>query len=90
MKIFIEVEVRDDFPQSLDMQPQIQKALDEDRWSWSASRTPKEMVAVDKAALKEVLQALIGPPHLIRELQVTRNIPVDNPINTLIAQYEAA
>ena len=50
-------------------------------------------VAVTGEALRTVLNALVNAPHLIRELQVTRE-PVelfaDNPINVLIAEYEAA
>ena len=46
-------------------------------------------VLVDKDALRRVLEALVGPPHLIRELQVTRGPLVgdDNPINILIENY---
>jgi hypothetical protein len=50
-------------------------------------------VAVTGEALRTVLNALVNAPHQIRELQVTRE-PVelfaDNPINVLIAEYEAA
>ena len=53
---------------------------------------PDGYVLADKKALGTVLQALVNAPHHIRELQVTRT-PVelfsDNPINVLIANYEA-
>lgn len=44
---------------------------------------------VDREALKQVLNALNGAPHLIRELQATRNLPrmegeKPNPIDQLI------
>lgn len=52
------------------------------------------MVSVPQDALRQVLQALLGPSHLIRELQATRNLPPivgsENPINTLVAAYRAA
>lgn len=49
-----------------------------------------ESLVVDSKALKQVLSALNGPAHHIRELQATRNLPGDdNPINTLINQYNA-
>ncbi len=48
-------------------------------------------VTVTAKALHQVLGALIGPGHYIRELQATRNLPgIDNPINTLIDEYNAA
>lgn len=50
-----------------------------------------ETVSVNKAALLQVLQALTGPGHLIRELQATRSIGAltgaTNPINELIRNY---
>lgn len=50
-----------------------------------------EKVTVSTDALRQVLQALNGPGHYIRELQVTRNLPGDsNPINTLIEEFNAA
>lgn len=48
-----------------------------------------DAITVDRAALRQVLEALIGPGHLIRELQFTRSLP-DNPINKLVDQYNAA
>lgn len=47
--------------------------------------SPKIEVSV--AALFQVLEALNGPPHLIRELQATRGPMFDNPIDTLIKEY---
>lgn len=55
------------------------------------SDTTRTTVTVDRAALHTVLSALVGAPHLIRELQATRH-PVlfpDNPINVLIQAYTA-
>ena len=53
---------------------------------------PDGMVLVDKRSLGTVLQALVNAPHHIRELQATREPAAlfkDNPINVLIANYEA-
>lgn len=51
-------------------------------------------VNVDAAALKQVLQALLGEPHHIRELQMTRCLGdvtgMQNPINTLVKNYNHA
>ena len=51
-----------------------------------------ETVTVSAAALRQVLNALNGPGHYIRELQVTRGplIGDDNPINILCDEYNAA
>lgn len=66
-------------------------ACSEDSAAYSAAmasvRTPK-MISVDADALRQLLDALSGPGHHIRELQATRNFP-PNPINTLIDQYQA-
>ena len=50
-------------------------------------RTGKIMINAD--ALRQVLEALNGPGHLIRELQYTRNMPIGkpNPIDVLIGDY---
>lgn len=53
----------------------------------------RQMVSVDAAALRTVLQALTGPAHHIRELQATRSIAAltgDDPIGVLIDDYQAA
>jgi len=42
---------------------------------------------VDAEALYQVLQALSGPGHYIRELQATRSPLIDNPIDKLCNQY---
>jgi hypothetical protein len=53
----------------------------------------RKMVSVDAEALGQVLRALNGPGHYIRELQVTRDLDLKglslerNPINLLIEQY---
>lgn len=48
------------------------------------------MVSVPAEALRQVIGALIGPPHYIRELQVIRNLPgADDPISQLITAYNA-
>lgn len=52
----------------------------------------KSKISVDAEALKQVLAALVGPGHLIRELQVIRGLPAlggvsHDPIGTLIAQF---
>ena len=46
-------------------------------------------VTVNAAALKRVLIALNGPAHYIRELQATRNLPL-NPIEILTDDYNTA
>jgi hypothetical protein len=51
-----------------------------------------DTVSVSRNALRRVLQALVGNPHEIRELQATRepaSLFKDNPINILIEQYNA-
>ncbi|MFM9922714.1 hypothetical protein VLK31_06970 [Variovorax sp. H27-G14] len=51
-----------------------------------------ERITVDRAALHLVLQALVGPGHLIRELQATRSLHAfghPNPIETLVAEFHA-
>lgn len=56
----------------------------------------KRTITVDADALHQVLQALMGPAHHIRELQATRGLPQvfgdehANPIDTLVANYKAA
>lgn len=48
------------------------------------------MVTVDANALRQVLQALTGPAHLIREIQMTRSVAAltgDDPIGLLIDDY---
>lgn len=50
-------------------------------------------ITVNADALYEVLQALVGPGHHIRELQATRSLHKlghPNPIDTLIEDYEAS
>lgn len=51
-----------------------------------------EKVTVSAEPLRRLLQALNGPAHHIRELQVTRGPLVghDNPINILVNEYNAA
>lgn len=50
-------------------------------------------MVVDAKALRDVLSALIGPGHYIRELQATRSIAkltgVKNPIDVLLDQFNA-
>ncbi|SCX40611.1 hypothetical protein [Nitrosospira sp. Nsp1] len=50
-----------------------------------------EKISVNKEALRQVLQALVGPPHLILELQVL-NSPLfpGNPIEILVDDYNKA
>lgn len=47
----------------------------------------EQTVTVSASALRAVLVALNGPGHYIRELQVTRGPLFDNPIDTLLTQY---
>lgn len=53
----------------------------------------RQMVSVDAQALRTILQALIGPPHHIRELQATRSIAEltgDDPIGVLVEDFNRA
>jgi hypothetical protein len=60
-----------------------------------AGSEERKMVSVDANALGQVLRALNGPGHYIRELQVTRDLDNKglslerNPINLLIEQYNS-
>ena len=47
-----------------------------------------KFISVDAGALEALLHAVVGPGHLIRELQVTRNLP-GSPISTLVEQFNA-
>ena len=52
-----------------------------------------KLIEVDAKALHQVLCALNGPPHLVRELQATRDVKglfSGNPIDLLIRQYDEA
>lgn len=52
-----------------------------------------DKLTVSAEPLRTILQALIGPPHHIRELQATRRLPASmagNPIDVLIAEFNAA
>lgn len=50
-----------------------------------------DTITVNRQALFEILKALEGPGHLVRELQAIRNIQgVDSPISILINEYNAA
>lgn len=50
-----------------------------------------DTVTVNAKALREVLLALVGPAHHIRELQATRGLPgYENPIDTLIREFNEA
>ena len=50
-----------------------------------------DKITVDAQALRELLQALVGPEHLIRELQTIRDIQGDDsPINKLLSDYNGA
>lgn len=52
--------------------------------------TEHPAITVDAAALRQVLQALVGPAHYIRELQTTRSLHAlghPNPIETLVEQF---
>ena len=46
-------------------------------------------ITIDADALYQVLVALNGPPHYIRELMTTRNLPLvnKNPIDILTDEY---
>ncbi len=53
-----------------------------------------DTIEVNASALRDLLQAVIGPPHLIREIQATRSLHAmgpeyANPIETLLADVLA-
>ena len=48
----------------------------------------KGIPRVDPAALRTVLQSLVGPSHFIRELQVCRGLP-GNAIDQLLGEFNA-
>lgn len=47
-------------------------------------------VTVNAEALRQLLQSLVGSPHEIRELQVTREVWKENPLNILIKEFNDA
>lgn len=51
-----------------------------------------ETITVDAAALRSVLQSLIGNPHEIRELQMmySSKVIMDDPINKLLFEFNEA
>ena len=72
------------------------KCIDESLDQQSAPEPVMEQTGkllVSAEPLRQVLNALVNAPHMIRELQATRE-PValfaDNPINVLIAEFNAA
>lgn len=54
-----------------------------------AEKRLKQTPQLDPEALRDVLRALTGPPHLIRELLVTRGCPgaSRNPLDIIFDQY---
>jgi hypothetical protein len=53
----------------------------------------RAQIIVDAVALRQVLEAITGPSHHIRELQATRSLHAlghPNPIDTLIDSFNAA
>lgn len=48
-----------------------------------------KIVTVDADALRQVLQALIGPSYLMSELMAIQGLG-DSPIDILVAQYNEA
>ena len=52
-------------------------------------RMSSETITVNRAALRQLMNAITGPSHYIRELQYSRGISeltgVPNPIDTLLA-----
>jgi hypothetical protein len=56
-----------------------------------AEQNQPETIVVEREPLRRVLQALHpnAPGHYIRELQVTRGPLFENPIDTLIQQFDA-
>ncbi len=51
-----------------------------------------EAVIVNAGALRQVLEALMGPPHLIRELQAMNDFEFakNDPIGTLVKEFNEA
>lgn len=53
----------------------------------------RQMVSVDAQALRSILEALNGPAHHIREIQMTRSVAAltgQDPIGILIDDYNLA
>ena len=51
----------------------------------------KRSISVSAKALEELLRAVMGPPHHVRELQATRGLPgFDNCIDLLQREFNAA
>lgn len=49
-------------------------------------------ITISAEPLRQILQALLGPGHHIRELQATRSLHAlghPNPIDTLVEEYNA-
>ncbi len=75
------------FPLGADIQALDKEQMRQAGWV----RAPQEVegkASVDADALRQVLQALIGQPHYIRELQVCRGLP-GSPIDKLVAEFNA-
>jgi hypothetical protein len=56
-------------------------------------RSGSALVSVDAKALRQLLEAVTGPGHHIRELQATRSLHAlgyPNPIDTLLDSFNAA
>lgn len=50
----------------------------------------KEKITVNTAALRQILEALVGPGVVLRELQATRRMGGDaHPINILVKEFDA-
>jgi hypothetical protein len=49
-----------------------------------------DKVSVSADALRQVLTALMGPPHYIAELKVCMSLPGENAITTLVNEYNQA
>ena len=77
----------------IDLDPYLRAALSAQQSAPEPVMEQTGKLLVSAAPLRKVLGALIGAPHMIRELQATRE-PValfaDNPINVLIAEFNAA
>jgi hypothetical protein len=49
-----------------------------------------DKVTVSAAPLRELLEALIGPGHLVRELQAIASVAPDSPLPILVKEFNQA
>ncbi|MEC6341469.1 hypothetical protein VXT26_21175, partial [Pseudomonas aeruginosa] len=97
----LDKQCRDDVARALGLRPNQERGF---AWSYllasikscvkasgdsaQAQHSVPDGVTVNPEALRQVVRALVGPAHHIRELQVTASLP-GSPITELVKQYNA-